>query len=315
MRFCSLHHHTTASTGDGYGKVSEHVKVAADYGMKALAVTEHGNSSSHVKLEKECTAAGIKPLFGLEAYTAPPETRQKFHQTVIAETQQGYANLNELIGRSYSEGFYQWPTIHSEWWSEYGSGLVITSGCSDSELNCTLLGGKSLGEKRDRISQWDMDNAEKVIRHFKSIFGDGYYLETQRFPDLERTCLLNPALAELSIRCKVPLVATADVHYPYPADNAMQRILHAAHRGATVEQVDASWEYDVLLSIPTSDKEIGLQLMATGLTRMQSWDAICNSEEIADRCTVVLPKSERMEYPGTTEDMKPWPQSTSTGTG
>lgn len=307
MRFVSLHHHTTFSTGDGFGQPKTHVELAAEYGMTAMAVTEHGNTSSHVKLEKACKEVGIKPLFGMEAYVAPPETRVKFHQTVIAETPEGLANLNAITGKSYAEGFYQWPTIHPDWWPEFSKGIISTSGCSDSHVSCTLLGGKSLGEKRDSASSFDLDATEKVIRWYKDIFGDGYYLEVQRFPGLARTCTLNPAFAELSRRTGVPLVATADVHYPYPRENAMQRILHAAHRGGTVEQADASWEYDILLSIPLSDAEIGKQLMATGLTKKESWEAILSTEEVAERCNVVLPRNERLRYPGTAADLEPWP--------
>lgn len=307
MRFVNCHLHTTFSTGDGYGKVRAHVERVAELGGSALAVTEHGNSSSHVQLEKECEKVGIKPLFGLEAYVAPPETRVKFHQTVIAETPEGYANLNAIIGKSYAEGFYQWPTIHPEWWTEYADGIISTSGCSDSHVSCALLGGKSLGEKRERASRADMDEAERVIRQYKEVFGDRYYLEVQRFPGLARTCVLNPAFAELSRRTGVPLVATADVHYPMPEENAMQRILHAAHRGGTVEQADASWEYSILLSIPTSDTEIGEQLMATGLTRREAWAAILATEEIAERASVKLPRNERLRYPATRRDLEPWP--------
>jgi DNA polymerase-3 subunit alpha len=298
MTWVSLHHHTTMSNGDGFDKVEKHVEVAASYGMSAMAVTEHGNVSSHVQLEKAADKHGIRPIFGLEAYTASANTRQKFHQTVLAETLDGYHNLNKLVGRSYAEGFYQWPTIHPDWWGEHANGLIVTSGCSDSWLGCILLGGKSLGDKRDRASAEDIRTAERLIRQFQEWFGkDNYYLETQRFPDLPRCCTHNEIYAELSRRTDAPLVATADVHYPYPEDNAMQRILHAAHRGGTVETADASWEYDIHLSIPKSDREIGRQLMRTGLSRRDAWEAICNSAEIAARCDFRLPKNERLRFP------------------
>lgn len=307
MRYCSVHHHTTHSRGDGFGKVETHVELAASYGMQAMAVTEHGVVSSHVALEKAGDQFGVKGMYGLEAYVAPAGQLSKFHATVLAMNQQGYADLNALVGRTYAEGFYGRPTVQPEWWPEYSRGLIITSGCADSHLSCTLLGGKWLGDKRDRASRWDMDNAETLIRHYKEIFGDQYYLEVQRFPELARACTLNPAFAMLSKRTGVPLVATADVHYPYEDDNAMQRILHAAHRGMkNVAEADSSWEYSILLSIPKSDQEIGEQLMATGLTRRQAWHAILNTEEIAERCTVRLPKSEKLRYPGTTKDLEPW---------
>ena len=306
MEFCSIHTHTTFSFGDGYGTPEKHAERLAWLGMYSAAVTEHGNISSHVQWEKACTKHGIKPLFGMEAYTAQPKEKRKFHQTVVAVDQVGYRNLNRLVGLSYAEGFYQWPTVHPEWWAEYAEGLLLTSGCADSLLSCTLLGGKSLGDKRERASADDMRAAERVIRQYKEWFGDRYYLEVQRFPGLPRACVLNPAFAELGRKCKVPLVATADVHYPYPDENEMQKILHSAHRGKTIVQSEADWEYDILLTYPLSDKEIGRQLMATGLTRAEAWDSICASRDIADRCTVVLPKNERIRYPVSESDLEPW---------
>ncbi len=306
MRFVSLHSHSTYSYGDGYAPVADHVNRVADLNMPALALTEHGNVSSWVQLEKAADKAGVHAVFGMEAYCAPKGERRKFHQTLLAENMAGLRNLNELVGRSYAEGFYQWPTVEGHMLADHAAGLIATSGCADSHLSCSLLGGKSLGEKRDRASTFDFAEAVKVALRYKELFGDGYYLEVQRFPGLARACTLNPAFARISEKTGIPLVATADVHYPFPHENEMQKILHAAHRGGTVDQVEASWEYDILLTYPTSDRQILKQLMATGLTRKQAWDAICNTGEIAERCQVVLPKNERLRYPGTEEDMLPW---------
>lgn len=268
-----------------------------ELGSQAACLSEHGNVSSWVQLEKAARAAGLKPMFGLEAYAAPPKTMAKFHQTIIAEDLTGLRNLNALVGRSYAEGFYRWPTIHGDMLRDHSEGLIVTSGCADSHLNCVLAGGKSLGDRRHRVSTFDMANAEKVVRKYKSLLGDGYYLEVQRFPGLDRTRLVNPALAELSRRTGVPLVATADVHYPYGSQNEMQKILHAAHRGGTVESAEAGWEYDILLTYPTSDFEVYQQLQATGLTKSEAWGAILATEEIAQRCNVTLPKNEPLRFP------------------
>jgi DNA polymerase-3 subunit alpha len=296
-RFVSLHSHSTFSFGDGFGTVQNHVDRIAELGGSALALTEHGNVSSWVQLEKAAKAKGIKPLFGLEAYTAPPKEQRKFHMIILAESLTGLRNLNNLVGLSYAEGFYRWPTIHGTMLRDHSEGLIVTSGCADSLLSCTLAGGKSLGDRRSSISSWDLDAAERVVRRFQDLLGDGYYLEVQRFPGLDRTRLLNPALAELSRRTGVPLVATADVHYPYARQNEMQKILHAAHRGGTVESAEAGWEYDILLTYPTSDAEVYQDLINTGLTPSQAWQAVLATEEIAERCSVQLPKNEVLRFP------------------
>lgn len=299
MRYVSLHHHSTFSYMDGYGMPADHHARAAELGMSALALTEHGNVSSHVKHEQAGAKFGVKPIYGCELYTASERTRSKWHLTCLAETQTGYQHLNQLVSRAWAEGFYQWPTVSGQMLSEHADGLIVLSGCADSLLSCTLMGGKSNGPKRDTITPWDMDNAEKVIRKFQAIMGkDNYFLEVQQFPGLARTRSLNPALAELSARTGAPLVATSDCHYPLPTDNEMQKILHAAGRGTgTVAAAEAGWEYGILLTPPTSDNEIWSNLVGTGLTRQQAIDAIVNTEIIGQRCNVTLPKNELLRFP------------------
>lgn len=310
MRYVSLHHHSTFSYMDGYGMPEDHVKRVADLGMSALALTEHGNVSSHVKLEKAASDAGIKPIYGCELYTAAEKTRSKWHLTALAETQEGYQNLNQLVTRAWAEGFYQWPTVYGNMLADHAAGLIVTSGCADSLLSCTLMGGKSNGPQRDHITQWDMDEAEKVIRKFQEVMGkDNYFLEVQQFPGLARTRSLNPSFAELSARTGAPLVATSDCHYPLPTDNEMQKILHAAGRGTgTVAAAEASWEYGILLTPPMSDNEIWENLKSTGLTRNQAIEAIVNTEIIGMRCDVKLPKNQLLRFPlpagyGTPKDL------------
>jgi DNA polymerase III subunit alpha len=304
MRFFSVHTHCTYSYGDGTKTPAEHAARLEELGHTGAAITDHGNTSAHPQWEKELVKRGLHPVFGCELYTAPPNEKSKWHQTVVAETAEGYRNLCALVSKSWTTlgttSKSRYPTCHSDMLAEFAPGLISTSGCADSLLACTLLGGKSLGPHRDRASEDDLHAAKNVIGWFKEIYGDGYYLEVQRFPELERTRTLNQIYVELGKKLRVPLVATADVHYLRPEQNKIQVALHAALRGGTVESQEAEWEYRIPLCYPTSDKEIGEQLIATGLTRKQAWAAILNSEEIGQRCQVTLPKSEPVRYPGTT---------------
>ena len=269
-----------------------------------MALTEHGNTSSHAQLEKAAKEHGIKPIYGCELYTAPSDretglplrTRRKFHQTVLAKDQEGYRNLSRIVTDSWRE-FFQWPTASARSIREHANGLVVLSGCADSLLSCTLLGGKEMGDKRLEYSSKDLKAAVRVVERYQDVFGENYYLETQRFPGLERTCVLNPAFGEIARITGAKLVASSDVHYPYPDQNEMQRILHAAHRGGTVETADASWEYDILLTYPLSDREIFKDLVGTGLSKEQAKDAILETARIAEKCTVVLPKNEPIKFP------------------
>src|SRR5689334_6213482 len=69
--FVHLHCHTEYSTLDGACRVSDAVKKAAQLGMPALAITDHGVMYGAVEFYQECHKAGIKPIIGCEVYVAP----------------------------------------------------------------------------------------------------------------------------------------------------------------------------------------------------------------------------------------------------
>lgn len=296
MKFVSFHTHSTYSYGDGFGTVRQHVDRVKDLGMTALALSEHGNVNSHVALERECVRAGIKPIFGLEAYFAPSDELLKFHITLFAKNEEGYLNLNRIVTQSYLDA-YKYPTVLWKNLVKYRAGIVAFSGCSDSLISCTLLGGKSLGTKRLEYSEEDYAKTKRRIQQFQDVYGKDFYLEVQRFPGLERTCVLNPAFATLSTETGAPLIATADVHYPWPADNGMQSLLHAARRSSSVAITEASWEYDILLTYPLSDEQILRNLEKTGLTEYEAYCAVDNTRILAEECNVELPKSKPLRFP------------------
>ena len=96
----SLHHHTTYSFLDGHGTPEQHLQRAAELGYPALAFTEHGNTSSHFRAEKAANKIGsVKPVFGIEGYTAPDDEmdrQTKYHLTMLAMDQRGINAAPEL---------------------------------------------------------------------------------------------------------------------------------------------------------------------------------------------------------------------------
>lgn len=306
MIFVDLHAHTTLSTGDGYGLPKEHISRLVELGRTHACFTEHGNVSSWVALEKECVAAGLEPIFGIEAYVGIENERRKTHMILLAMNEIGLQNLNRIVTQSWKQ-FYQWPTVYMKDLKRWNEGIIALSGCADSALSCILLGGKYFGEKKLVPSSRDFQRAIGGVKWFQDVFGDRYYIEAQRFPGLDRTCALNPVFARLSRLTGAQLVATSDVHYPYPEQNALQRILHASHRGGTVETADADWEYDILLTYPKSDKEIFKDMVQTGLTREEAITAVENTAIIAKRCEGVrLPRAKYPKYVEGPNDWEPW---------
>lgn len=307
IKFANMHGHTTFSWMDGFAMPVKHVIRAVELGYTAMAVTEHGNVSSFFQAEKAGLKHGLKIIFGLEAYCGAVDEEHrsqfKYHLTILCRNLVGYRSLNRLVTQSYLDHHYH-PTVSGESLADNSDGLIILSGCSGSLLACTLLGGKGTPERIDRP---DYAAAEDVIWRFKELFGDSYYLEVQPFYELPKTRAMNKAYIELGALTGTPLVVTHDVHYPRMEDANMQAILHAVGRGkATIDDALRSWNYDVPLTLPESDKALVARLQRTGLSRSQAWQAIEMSAEIAEQCNVTLPKAERLRYKTTEKDLVPW---------
>lgn len=307
MKFVSLHHHSTYSFLDGYALPEAHVRRAAELGMSALALTEHGNISSHVPLEQAAKVEDVKPIFGCELYTGPVEEekrqQRKNHLTILAESQDGYRNLLRLVSRGWAEGFYYEPTVSGGMLADHAKGLVVLSGCQGSLLATSLIGGKNVAEADASYAR-----AKRVARRFKRVLGDAFYLEVQAFPELEKSKQINQAYERLSRELKIPLVATGDIHYTQPSEAEMQQILHNVRGGGkkTMEQQAKEWGYDVPLCHPLTDKEIYDRLRACGLSKRAAEQAIAVTSEIAERCDVTLPKLNPLKYPGEEDSGELW---------
>ncbi len=296
--FHSLHHHSTFSYLDGFGTPEDHVAAVADLGMPAMAMTEHGNVTSHVPLEQAALAAGVKPLFGCELYTGEvdPETRSRFkwHLTVLAMDQEGYRNLLRLTSLGWAEGFYYEPTVSGQMLADHSEGLIVLSGCASSKMACDLLGGKGVEPHAA-----DYRAAKKTALLFRELLGDRFYLEAQAFPELERTRQINQAWAQISSETGIPLVATGDIHYPKPADSEIQVLLHAIDRGGknnTYEKQQQAWGYDIKLTA-FADNVMWSKLKATGLTGAEAEAAVRTSGVIAGRLNVKLPRLKELVFP------------------
>jgi DNA polymerase-3 subunit alpha len=300
MRWVSLHHHNTMSFMDGHGLVSEHFALMAEYGYQAGGVTDHGNTSAHPQAEKAAAKTGVKAIFGLEAYTAPDlQSRRKYHMTILAMDAEGYRSLMRIVSESW-KNFYQYPTVTGDILARNSEGIIVLSGCSDSLLSCSLLGGKDIAEE-----DASYERAYQLAGRMKDLLGDRYYLETQVFPEFERSQKLNMAFEKMGKALGISLCSTADVHTLREGDHEIRALLHAAGRGnANIAQQLSSWEYEVPDYIPPSDEWVWERLNRAGLGERAAQEAFHATEEIASRCNVTLPKAERLVFPGTVKDLK-----------
>ena len=66
--FVHLHVHTDYSLLDGACRIDRLMGRAAELGMKAIALTDHGNMFGAIEFYNAAKSKGIKPLIGCEIY-------------------------------------------------------------------------------------------------------------------------------------------------------------------------------------------------------------------------------------------------------
>src|SRR5947209_19472752 len=92
--FVHLHSHTCYSLLDGLARVSDLVSSAVQYGMPALALTDHGAMFGAIEFYSKARDMGIKPIIGCEVYVAdrplgqqPGPGAQNYHLVLLAENE------------------------------------------------------------------------------------------------------------------------------------------------------------------------------------------------------------------------------------
>ena len=251
--FVHLHVHSHYSILDGMATIPALVDKALATGMKAIALTDHGNMFGvkdffdYVKKQNRLLeAAGktpFKPILGCEVYVARRSMADKttkedgggYHLILLAKNKKGYQNLCKLISISWIEGFYYKPRIEKKLLEQYGEGLIVLSACLGGEIPQKLMGKNAKNvddessaeqmqgfETDNSIAENNIKEAEEVILYYKKIFGDDFYLEMQRHKtdkpgadeDIYRKQqAVNAAIVELARKTNTRIVATNDVHF------------------------------------------------------------------------------------------------------
>jgi DNA polymerase-3 subunit alpha len=275
--FVHLHNHTEYSLLDGASSVEAVVKLAAEFRMPALAITDHGNMFGAIKFYKAAQKVGVKPIVGAEVYVAPrsrverkPDSdvhESSFHLTLLCRNETGYHNLMKLTTLAYLEGFYYRPRIDKELLSQYAEGLIGMSGCLKGEVNHYL--------RRD-----DPERAMQAASEYQQILGrENFYLEVMRagFADQER---IVPGIRELSSTLDIPMVATNDCHYLRPEDARAHDALVCIQTGKKLsDQNRMRMSSNELYFRSTAE-------MARVFADMP--DAVRRTREVADRCNLLL---------------------------
>lgn len=269
--FVHLHVHTEYSLLDGASRVGEVTKRAAELGMKALAITDHGSMYGIIEFYKAAQAAGIKPILGCEFYIVATDRREKStaareyaHLILLAKNKTGYKNLMKLCSAGFTEGFYYKPRIDHEILKQYSEGLVCMSACLAGEIPSALVRG-------------EYDAAKQTAAWYKSVFGEDFYLELQDHGIAEQR-MINPQLIKIGRELGIELAVTNDSHYTLKEDAQAQEVLMCLQMGRTIDEGGLFDSDEFYLKSP--------QEMASLFSYVPK--AVENTVKIADKCNVEL---------------------------
>lgn len=276
MKFTHLHVHSHYSLLDGLPKIDALIEAAKKNGMDALALTDHGVMYGAIEFYKKAKAAGIKPIIGQEAYIAPygyesktrPEDKVRRHLILLAKNEEGYKNLISLTTKAHLEGYYYKPRIDKTLLRKHAKGLIGLSACLNGELAHAILQGKK-------------DEALALAKEYANIFGKGnFYLELQRHPKLPDQEKVNRGLKEIAKLLKLPLVATADLHYLSLDDQHAQEVLVAINTNKELSD-------DARLSMKSCD--LSFASPKAMLERFSDIpEAIENTSRIKEQCSLEI---------------------------
>ncbi|MDE0377571.1 MAG: DNA polymerase III subunit alpha [bacterium] len=249
--FVHLHVHSEFSMLDGAARIEDAVAAVVSDGQPALGLTDHGVLYGAVDFYRAATAAGIKPILGVEGYlttgsrfdrpTGPDNVRH--HITLLAETQTGYSNLVKLVSRAFLEGYYYKPRMDHELLAEYAEGIIATSGCLSGHVP-TLLAPDAPREDGYGGGRRDLEKAVEAAGLYQDIFGrDRFFIELHDL-GLESQQRILPDLVEISQRVGAPLLATNDAHYTRQDEAAAHDVLLCIQTGSTMGDPDRSLRFE-----------------------------------------------------------------------
>ncbi len=240
MAFVHLHNHTEYSLLDGATHVKDMVRRAADLGMPAVAITDHGVMSGVPELCDACdaveaeTGKRVKPIYGCEVYFTVDEDLRKdvkpklYHLLLLAKTNEGYHNLLKLVSESHVDNFYYKPRTTFSMLQKYGHGIIGSSACIAGIIP-KLLDNRQF------------DDAVEWARKFASCFDPGdFYIELQnqglRTDAGYTQTELNHMLTDVAKAAGLKTIATNDFHYLVQEDARAQDIMLCIGTGSLVNE-------------------------------------------------------------------------------
>lgn len=273
QQFVHLHVHTHYSLLDGMCKIPQLLDRAKEYGMPAIAITDHGTMYGVIEFFKEARKREIKSIIGCEMYVAPRKHTDKTpridaspsHLVLLAKNKKGYENLLKLTTIAHLEGYYYKPRIDKELLEKHHEGLVAMSSCMHGEVAHALLAG-------------DKKGAQAAFDFYHKLFGDDYYVEVQYNAGLVEQEKANKLLIEFAKKNNAKLVGTKDVHYVDKEDMEAHDALICVQTGKLMTDENR-------MKFTSDESLVPPEEMIEYFNSIGAPEAASNTLEVAEKCT------------------------------
>lgn len=273
--FVGLHHHDEYSIKDGLGVVGKfELKTKKWTGLLGLlnaqrrsfcSITNHGSVGGWIKQYNACKKAGVKAIFGMEAYVSnyrgdDPEQKKAHrsanHLVLLANTEEGFFNIIRIHNDAQLNGFYYTPRVNREALEKWGKGIVASSACMAGELPQLLMDGKEA-------------EAKETWEFYNRVF-DAFYVEIQ-IVEHDDQKVANRLLIQFARSVGAPLVLTCDSHYLDPEYAETHDVLMCLRQNKTLmdkREKDDVWSFDIK-NMYYRDAAAMRQVFETGFTDEQ----------------------------------------------
>ncbi|MEO6568516.1 MAG: DNA polymerase III subunit alpha [Opitutaceae bacterium] len=276
--FVHLHVHSDYSLLDGACRIDRLMDRAAQLGMGALALTDHGNLFGAIEFYNQAKAKGIKPLVGCELYLVETSRLEKhgrtdegksiFHLGLLAKNLTGYQNLLKLVSDAHLKGFYYKPRTDFDTLAKHANGLIGFSGCLASLVPQHLM--------HDRYEE-----AQKACGRFVEIFGrENYFIEIQDHGIAEQRKII-PGLLKLAEEFRLTVICSNDVHYVQHSDAGPHDAMLCIQTGAKIDD-EKRMRFDGQQFYLKSREE-----MAKVFAEIP--ESVTNTQLVAEMCDLTIP--------------------------
>jgi DNA polymerase-3 subunit alpha len=275
--FVHLHVHSEYSLLDGAAQLDKLVAKAKELKFPAIALTDHGNLFGAVDFYLAAQKSGVKPIVGCELYVAPGGRKERGsgdggyeganHLTVLVRNLAGYRNLIKLVSKAYLEGFYYKPRVDKELLERHADGLLVLSGCLNSEVSRAISAG-------------DLARARETAGWYQEVFGkDHYFMEVQAH-GLDEQRRVTAETLTIARALGAPVAGTNDSHYLESTHGRAHEALLCIQTGSMLTD-PKRWRFSTEEFYVKSAEEMAAVFSETP-------EACRNTLAVAERCNLTL---------------------------